>query len=409
MESVAIERQATTSDLTIMVGDLGDVVGVSVKYSTDLFDQATVRRMLEHLRVLAKAVADDPSGPLLSLSLVTERERQTILTQWNTGPSRLELPKTPISCVSELIDEQVSSSPDSCAVVFDEHWLTFAELEDRASRIATCLRRSGVGQESAVALCLERGLEMIVAVVAVLKAGGAYVPLDPAEPLARIRSMLQVVQPRVMLTGGKVMKRFEGSDIATRCIDIERLMNQEHGGTDVESQTVKRGDSAAYIVFTSGSTGFPHGVCVERQHLLHYVLAISETLQAFASAGYAMVSTIAADLGNTMIFPALCTGGCLHVISSDSSLSPSAFGAYCSQHSIDFFEDCPVTPRNAAQRSKSWRCASQEAFGHGRGKLQQGIGRQDPGLCARLRDSQSLWPKRNNGWRFDARSEWRRE
>ncbi|HEV2988331.1 MAG TPA: condensation domain-containing protein, partial [Candidatus Angelobacter sp.] len=200
VESVPAERQATTSDLTFMVGDSGNGIGISVKYRTDLFEPATVRRMLGHFRTLAKAVSGNPAESILSLPLLTEAERRMILFEWNSNRSRAHSAEPEVVCISDLIEKHANTTPNAPAVVFENDCLTYSQLYDRATCIAAYLRRLGVGPEESVAVCLERGVEIITAIVGIMKAGGAYVPLDPAEPPARITSMLQVVQPRVVLT-----------------------------------------------------------------------------------------------------------------------------------------------------------------------------------------------------------------
>ncbi|WP_024689807.1 condensation domain-containing protein, partial [Pseudomonas tremae] len=149
-----------------------------VEYNTDLFDRSTIERLSGHYRHLLEQVAADAKQPIGALALMADAEREQMLHQWNC-PAPLA---QPIECVHRLIEARVARRPDDCAVVFEGQSLSYRELNCQANRLAHHLRQLGVGPDVRVAVCIERSLELPVALLAVLKAGGAYVPLDPDYP-----------------------------------------------------------------------------------------------------------------------------------------------------------------------------------------------------------------------------------
>jgi amino acid adenylation domain-containing protein len=224
------------------------------------------------------------------------------------------------SCLHELFEAQVERTPDAPALVFEQHTLTYRELERRANRVAAHLVGLGVGPDVTVGLCVERSLEMIVGILGILKAGGAYVPIDPAYPAERVAFM-------VSDSGAKVVLSQE--------FDWQRAEETEPFTADVQPHHL------AYVIYTSGSTGKPKGVCIEHRNIVNYVLGVIERLRLEPGMSYATVSTIAADLGNTVVFPALASGGCLHVISQERAENGSLLAEYFERENIDVLKIVP--------------------------------------------------------------------
>ncbi|WP_164003112.1 AMP-binding protein, partial [Pyxidicoccus caerfyrddinensis] len=156
-------------------------------YRTDLFDASTVSRMVEHLQTLLEAALASPGTCVGELPLLSPSERTRLLARWND--THRQLPWE--GAFHERFEAQASLTPDALAVLDDSSQLSFAQLNRRANQLASWLRQRGTGPEVRVALCMERGVDMVVAVLAILKAGGAYVPMDPAYPRERLAFMLQ--------------------------------------------------------------------------------------------------------------------------------------------------------------------------------------------------------------------------
>lgn len=225
-------------------------------------------------------------------------------------------------CLHELIEDQARRTPWAPALAFEDERMTYAELERRASALAARLRARGARPEMRIALLMERSASLVVALYAILKSGAAYVPVDPLYPEARRRFILEDAGAALLLTE-----------------DALRELEAQPAG-DVANPPVA-GASLAYVVYTSGSTGQPKGVCVEHRNIVNYVVGITERLNLQPGMRHALVSTMAADLGNTVLFGALASGGCLHVISRERAESGTLLGEYFERESIDVLKITP--------------------------------------------------------------------
>ncbi|HEY9832540.1 MAG TPA: amino acid adenylation domain-containing protein, partial [Stenomitos sp.] len=230
-------------------------------------------------------------------------------------------------------------TPDNVAVIFENQQLTYAQLNTRANQLAHHLQNLGVGAETIVAICVERSLEMLVGLLGILKAGAAYLPLDPILPSERLSYMVQDVEASVILTQQHLSEQFSEQATPLICLDADwELIAQQ---PDENPPCEVTPENLVYVIYTSGSTGKPKGVAVEHQQLLNYLHGILARLDLPEGTSFATVSTFAADLGNSVIFPALCTGGCLHVISQERATSPEALVEYCESHRIDCLKIVP--------------------------------------------------------------------
>jgi len=186
---------------------------------------------------------------------------------------------------------------------------------------------------------VERSLDMLVGLLGILKAGGAYLPLDPIVPSDRLSYMVQDAGASVILTQQHLAQGFSEQAAPLICLDSDWDVIAQQPDENPLSQATP--ENLVYVIYTSGSTGKPKGVAVEHRQLLNYLHGILERLDLSEAASFATVSTFAADLGNTVIFPALCTGGCLHVISQERATSPEALVEYCDRHPIDCLKIVP--------------------------------------------------------------------
>ncbi|MEG4093098.1 amino acid adenylation domain-containing protein, partial [Microcoleus sp. Pol12B4] len=213
--------------------------------------------------------------------------------------------------------------------------ITYRELNDRANQLAHHLQNLGVEPEVVVGICLDRSLETIVGMLGILKAGAAYLPIDPATPADRKALMLEDARVQVLITQQRLAESLPKTQVNIVCID-----------TDIPTVSASytpraSSENLAYVIYTSGSTGTPKGVAIEHGQLLNYLYSIQEKLNLPSGASFATVSTFAADLGNTAIFPALCSGGCLHIVSQERATDPEALGEYFRRHSIDCLKIVP--------------------------------------------------------------------
>ena len=221
-------------------------------------------------------------------------------------------------CIHQLFQNQAEKTPERMALICEGQGLSYRELNRRANQLAHYLQGIGVGPEVLVGLCLERSVEMVVALLGALKAGGAYLPLDPESPIERLGYMLEDAGAGVVLTDRRLEGRLPSFWGQTVLMDVDWERISRESEDEPENDVVA--ENSAYCIYTSGSTGKPKGVMVGHRNLVNYTNHMCQRL-GVAERGdegelqFATVSTITADLGNTCIYPSLASGGCLHVLS----------------------------------------------------------------------------------------------
>ncbi|HJW23846.1 MAG TPA: amino acid adenylation domain-containing protein [Rhodocyclaceae bacterium] len=240
-------------------------------------------------------------------------------------------------CLHQLFEIQAARHPDRDALVYEQQRLTYGELDRRAEALARRLRSLGAQPDRCVGLCLERSLDLVVALLAILKSGAAYLPLDPALPRQRLDFMLEDAGVGLVLTQESLLGILPDAGLGIVCVDGP----EEPSDPALAAAPPPRPSSLAYVIYTSGSTGQPKGVCIEHRNIVAYVRGLVERLELAPGLNYATVSTIAADLGNSVIFPALATGGCLHVISQIRSEDPALLADVFEREGIDVLKIVP--------------------------------------------------------------------
>ncbi|MEG4966398.1 amino acid adenylation domain-containing protein [Microcoleus sp. B6-A1] len=306
-------------------------ISAEFHYDSALFAAADIKRLSEHFQALLESIVKNPEVAISQVDILSDRDRHQLLIDFNQ--TQKDYPKN--KCVHQLFEEQAERNPDKIAVVFESEQITYRELNDRANQLAHHLQNLGVEPEVVVGICLDRSLETIVGMLGVLKAGGAYLPIDPTTPIERKALMLEDAQVKVLLVQQRLIESLPKTQANIVCID-----------TDIPTVSTActprvSAGNLAYVIYTSGSTGIPKGVAIEHRQLLNYLHSIQEKLNLPANASFATVSTFAADLGNTAIFPALCFGGCLHIISQERATDSEALSEYFCRNSIDCLKIVP--------------------------------------------------------------------
>ncbi|NOJ99178.1 AMP-binding protein, partial [Corallococcus coralloides] len=231
----------------------------AVEYSTELFEAATVRRLVEHLRVLLEGVVAKPEEAVVRLPMLTEAERQQVLVTWNQQQAEYARDAT----IPHLFEAQTKRTPDAVAVVSGKQRLTYREVEAKANQLAHRLRKLGVGPESRVGLCVERTADVVVGTLGILKAGGAYVPLDPSYPKERLGWLLEDAQGPALVAHSHLLESLPDFSAQAVCLDREEEWAEE-SCCPVTSEV--RPENVAYLIYTSGSTGRPKGVAVTHRN-----------------------------------------------------------------------------------------------------------------------------------------------
>ncbi|MCA1607098.1 MAG: AMP-binding protein, partial [Acidobacteria bacterium] len=261
-----VEYGTTKFDLTLFVWEEVEGLRAVFEYSTDLFDEATVMRMLGHFEVLLEGIVSNPERRLSELPLLTEAERHQMLVEWNATESEFGRDQT----VAEIFEAQVKRTPDAIAVVYEGEQLTYGELNRRANQVAHYLRGRGVRAEVLVGVMMERSLEMVIGLLGILKAGGAYVPLDAAYPQERLAFMLADAAMTMLVTEAKLVQRVpKSSEAEMICLDTEWKVIAQESTENLESGAAA--ENLAYVIYTSGSTGQPKGVAVQHRSIVRLV------------------------------------------------------------------------------------------------------------------------------------------
>lgn len=292
----------------------------------------SIENLADRYMELLRQASELFDGAIDEVDIVGHRERIRL----TSGLNHQIRPCEPPSLLQSMIEAQAQRRPSSMALVAGSQQLSYADLNRRANRVAQGLRKRGVTIGDRVGLCIDRSADMIVAMLGVLKAGAAYVPVDPTHAAVRLSAQMTQSGAAILLTNtasGQAGPKFDGV--------ILNLPGDFSGERDDNLELTFSPDELAYIIYTSGSTGQPKGVAVSHRNLANYTSAITQRLKLQETWTFATVSTLSADLGHTVVFPALTSGGCLHVIEYDTATDGRSFAAYLAQHPIDVLKIVP--------------------------------------------------------------------
>ncbi|MGY2314637.1 amino acid adenylation domain-containing protein [Pseudomonas sp. SDO5522_S412] len=313
----------------------GEQLHYLFSYNRSRFSDAEIALLSAQLRNVLLAMAAQPQRRVGELDWLGADERQH-LQALGRGVS-LAVPE---ACLHQRFEQQVVAAPDQPAIRDRAGVLSYAELDRRANRLSHHLRAQGIGHQSLVALALERSADFVIALLATLKAGAAYLPLDLKQPAGRLADVLQDSRAALLIgaTASPLLARLaEHTPLLCLTEQAEVIAAQPQTSPAVAHSL----DDAAYVIYTSGSTGTPKGVVVEHRAIVDYLTAVHSVLKPPAAARYGLLSSVAADLGHTQLFGALCSGGSLLLVDDESGFSPLALAELFSQHPVDVLKITP--------------------------------------------------------------------
>jgi amino acid adenylation domain-containing protein/FkbM family methyltransferase len=304
-------------------------------YDCDRFDDATITRMLGHIQTLLEDIVTDPNQPLGQLSWLTEIERQQLLSDCN----RSAIGAPPHQSLPVLFEIQVSKTPEAIAVIYEDQYLTYAELNRRSNQLAHYLQQLDVKSNDFVAMYMDRSLEMVVSILGILKAGGAYLPLDPAYPAERLDFMLQDSQARVLLTQTKIAGNLPTFQGQICCLESDWSL-LDHA-KDHNPKTAIAPANLAYIIYTSGSTGEPKGVLVSHRNVTRLFTSTRHWFNFDENDVWTLFHSYAFDFSVWEIWGALLYGGRLVVVPYWISRSFEAFYKLLCQEKVTVLNQTP--------------------------------------------------------------------
>jgi len=307
----ALPVATTTSkfDLLLLMEETEDGLKAAFEYNTDLFDAATIGRMLSHFQTLLESVGANAEQNLSSLPLMTDAEREKVLIEWNDTESDYPHDRS----VRQLFEAQVDATPDAIAAVFEDQQLTYQQLNNRANQLAHFLSSLAVGPEVLVGISLQRSMEIPIAVLGVLKAGGAYVPLDSAYPKDRLAFMMKDAGVKVLLTESRLLDKLPEHEARVVCLD--EVLDQVARESKQNLDCMTLADNVAYVTYTSGSTGIPKGIVMTQRPLLNLLEWQRRNTLLPASARTLQFASLSFDVSFQDMFSTWTTGGTVVLIS----------------------------------------------------------------------------------------------
>ncbi|MFI6757531.1 amino acid adenylation domain-containing protein [Micromonospora sp. NPDC050417] len=326
-EWLHVPPQAAKFDLNMELADGGPDSGFSggLIYRRDLFDPRTAENLVRWFLTLLAGMVADPERPVGEIPL------EPVAGPALAGP-RTEPAVVP---VHTLMERWADERPDTTAVVGADGRLTYREWELRANRLAHRLIALGVRPDQPVGILLDPGCDFATAVFGILKAGGAYLPMDTTYPASRVRDMLRASGARLVVTAGEPAERVRG------LADVVEPVTAHGAGPESRPTVSVAPDNLAHVIFTSGSTGAPKGVAVQHGNLAHCVTGLVARMPQAAGGSFAMVSTVAADLGLACLYGAWLTGGTLHLMDRETATDPQAYARYLARHQVDVVKLVP--------------------------------------------------------------------
>ncbi|MFF9347891.1 amino acid adenylation domain-containing protein [Streptomyces sp. NPDC014734] len=321
-------------DLVLRHAEHGAEIRLSLEYRTALFTAATAERFTDALLTLTRGVCANPDAAVGGLDLLTPDERDRTLER---GRAAVGFPTG--ATVAGLVSEQAARTPDATAVVFGAEEVDYRELEDRAGRLARHLRALGVAPDVPVGVCLERGTELIVALLAVLKAGGAFVPLDPEHPAERLAFVLADTAAPVVVTQESLRGRLTGAGRTLVAVDTDR--EAIAAARDELPSPASGPEHLAYVLHTSGSTGTPKGVAVTVGSLVNLLLGMGRTFPSPACDRVLFTTSSTFDIANVEVFLPLITGGTLIGADRNQVHTPSALAGLVDRHAVTLVQATP--------------------------------------------------------------------
>jgi amino acid adenylation domain-containing protein len=328
-ERVEVENAKFEISLTA-VEHVSQMTG-NVEYATDIYERESMVRLLQHFERLLEGIAANRECPVMDIQLLSQAEWEQVLA-WNRTAVEYAAEKV----IHQLFEEQADRSPDRIAVIAVGKELSYGELNRRANQLGNYLRRRGIGPEIRVGICLERGVEMLVALLGILKAGGAYVPLDPTYPAERLNFMLEDAAAPLIVTQESLRGQLEAGNAELICMDSDHGAIVLESGENTESGA--SGENLTYVIYTSGSTGRPKGAMITHRSAVNLVTDAVRKFRLERDSRFLQFASLSFDVAVEEIYPVLSIGGAVVLLSDNLSYSYSDLTETIERHDVTTIE-----------------------------------------------------------------------
>ncbi|WP_293158417.1 non-ribosomal peptide synthetase [Okeania sp. SIO2C9] len=329
LEYYQIPQQKVDFELSLEAIHLEESLLVDWKYNSDVLAAETVSQIAEHFQNLLTAIVENPQTEVDKLPILSEREKQQILVEWNN--TKTDYPQS--KCIHELFEEQVEKTPDAVAVVFAEEKLTYSQLNIKANQLAQYLQKLGAKPETHLGICAERSLEMVVGILGILKAGAAYVPLDSSYPSERLAYMISDAQVSVLLTQESLVTSLPKHQAQVVCLDKDWEAIAQLPTENLAK--VAKPENLGYIIYTSGSTGKPKGVAMSQRALVNLIMWQEQEAIIGEGAKTLQFAPISFDVSFQEIFSTLYSGGTLVLVSQEIRRDSFALMQFMVDNEVD--------------------------------------------------------------------------
>ena len=307
---------AANFDLSLHAVQTKTDISLECGYNSDLFAPQTIQRWLHHLMVVLSEYVERPEQPLMQVSLLTAEERQRLLMSWNDTEQNYPA----ITFAHTLFEKQVAEHPDRIAIVTEDHTLTYGMLNAQANQLAHYLHKLGAGPEVCVGLCMERTLYLVIGMLGVLKAGAAHLSLDPSYPQVRLEFVISDAQISIVLTQQYLEACFLGC--TTRQIYLDTCWQDIAGESTENCSCEVSAENAAYVLYTSGSTGQPKGVVLPHKSLTNLLYWKQAAYELGCEDRMLMDSPISFDTFTYQVYLPLFCGAQFYLVPQEKEQDP---------------------------------------------------------------------------------------
>ncbi|WP_428231986.1 amino acid adenylation domain-containing protein [Flavobacterium sp.] len=337
IESVSMDYDISKFDLTIFAEDSPEGIQFSFNYCSDLFRSSTISSLRSHYENLLNTILADSTLSIGNLAMLSQEEEHALITDYNTLGYTLSGEGTVLS----LFEEQVTKNPDAVAFVYNDSRMTYKELDEASTRLAYYYQQTyDLKQNDLMGIMMDTSNWSFLGILSILKSGAGYVPIDASLPKERQQYMLEEAKVKCLLIASESLFDVIEFSVPVFSIDIQ-FADIAALPEDVTFSSLATEDTTAYVIYTSGTTGHPKGVQVSHKNLVDYYQGLEAKISISANKSFGLMSSLSADLGNTVLYGSLLSGGCLHLFNKETLMDGVKLQSYFNTHQIDCIKIVP--------------------------------------------------------------------